>query len=109
MNTANSHFNHKKYQAFKPVDLPQRHWPDNVIQQAPKWCSVDLRDGNQALIEPLSVEQKMILFKLLLKVGFKEIEVGNRLRLKSLMNCKYALSLIKPHFLNGSIITGLKL
>ncbi|MCK5648207.1 MAG: 2-isopropylmalate synthase [Gammaproteobacteria bacterium] len=76
MNTANSHFNHKKYQAFKPVDLPQRHWPDNVIKQAPKWCSVDLRDGNQALIEPLSVEQKMILFKLLLKVGFKEIEVG---------------------------------
>lgn len=76
MNTPNSHFNHKKYQAFKAVNLPQRQWPNNVIQQAPEWCSVDLRDGNQALIEPLSVAQKMKLFKLLLAVGFKEIEVG---------------------------------
>lgn len=76
MSTPNSAFNHKKYQAFKPINLPQRQWPNNVIEQAPKWCSVDLRDGNQALIEPLSVEQKMTLFKLLLNVGFKEIEVG---------------------------------
>ena len=76
MSTPNSHFNHKKYQAFKPINLPQRQWPNNIIEQAPKWCSVDLRDGNQALIEPLSVEQKMTLFKLLLNVGFKEIEVG---------------------------------
>ena len=76
MNMPNSHFNHKKYQAFKPVNLPQRQWPNNVIKQAPAWCSVDLRDGNQALIEPLSVAQKMTLFKLLLDVGFKEIEVG---------------------------------
>ncbi len=76
MNTQEAHFNHKKYQAFKPVNLPHRQWPDKTIQQAPEWCSVDLRDGNQALVEPLSVAQKMTLFKLLLKVGFKEIEVG---------------------------------
>ncbi|MCW8929497.1 MAG: 2-isopropylmalate synthase [Gammaproteobacteria bacterium] len=76
MSTITSHFNHKKYQAFKPVNLPQRQWPNKVLEQAPKWCSVDLRDGNQALIEPMSVGQKMTMFKLLLSVGFKEIEVG---------------------------------
>ncbi len=76
MSTHNSKFNHKKYQAFKPVNMSQRQWPNNTIQQAPQWCSVDLRDGNQALIEPLSVAQKMTLFKLLLEVGFKKIEVG---------------------------------
>ena len=76
MNTSQTPFNHQKYQAFKPVNLVQRQWPDNVLHQAPKWCSVDLRDGNQALVQPLSVEQKMTLFKLLLEVGFKEIEVG---------------------------------
>ncbi|MCU7939556.1 MAG: 2-isopropylmalate synthase [gamma proteobacterium symbiont of Bathyaustriella thionipta] len=76
MNTPQNNFNHQKYQAFKPVNLVQRQWPNNVIDQAPEWCSVDLRDGNQALIQPLSVEQKMRLFKLLLEVGFKEIEVG---------------------------------
>jgi len=71
-----SDFNHKKYQAFTPVDIKNRMWPDQVITHAPTWCSVDLRDGNQALIEPMSVEQKKRLFKLLVKVGFKEIEVG---------------------------------
>lgn len=69
-------FNHKKYQAFAPIRLTDRTWPDQVITQAPKWCSVDLRDGNQALIEPMSVEQKKTLFALLVKLGFKEIEVG---------------------------------
>ncbi len=76
MSTTNTAFNHQKYQAFQPVDLPHRQWPDKVMQQAPTWCSVDLRDGNQALVNPLSVEQKMALFRLLLKTGFKEIEVG---------------------------------
>ena len=71
-----SAFNHKKYQPFTPVKMSQRTWPDQVIIQAPTWCSVDLRDGNQALIEPMSVEQKKQLFALLVKVGFKEIEVG---------------------------------
>ncbi|MEZ5492516.1 MAG: 2-isopropylmalate synthase [Gammaproteobacteria bacterium] len=69
-------FDHTKYKPFEPVNLPDRTWPDQVIQQAPTWCSVDLRDGNQALIEPMSVAQKKKLFALLVEVGFKEIEVG---------------------------------
>jgi len=69
-------FNHSKYRPFAPIKMDQRTWPDQVITQAPIWCSVDLRDGNQALIEPMSVEQKKQLFSLLVKVGFKEIEVG---------------------------------
>ena len=59
-----------------PVQLKDRTWPDQVIEAAPRWCSVDLRDGNQALIEPMTVAQKLKLFDLLVKVGFKEIEVG---------------------------------
>ena len=59
-----------------PVQLADRTWPDQVIEAAPRWCSVDLRDGNQALIEPMTVAQKLKLFDLLVKVGFKEIEVG---------------------------------
>jgi 2-isopropylmalate synthase len=69
-------FDHNKYQAFPPVAMTRREWPGKVIQQAPVWCSVDLRDGNQALIEPLNVTQKMELFKRLVEIGFKEIEVG---------------------------------
>jgi 2-isopropylmalate synthase len=69
-------FDHRKYKAFKPISLKDRTWPDQVIDKAPTWCSVDLRDGNQALIEPMSVEQKMKMFELLVDVGFKEIEVG---------------------------------
>ncbi len=76
MNMPYSNFNHEKYQSFKPVNLRQRQWPNHVINQTPGWCSVDLRDGNQALIQPLSVVQIMSLFKLLLQIGFKEIEVG---------------------------------
>ena len=69
-------YDHTKYKAFQPVQLPDRSWPDKVIDKAPTWCSVDLRDGNQALIEPMSVAQKKKMFKLLVDVGFKEIEVG---------------------------------
>ncbi len=69
-------FNHSKYQAFKPIHKPDRRWPDQTIQQAPQWCSVDLRDGNQALVEPMNPAQKMELFQLLVDVGFKQIEVG---------------------------------
>ena len=69
-------FDHRKYPAFKPVPIKDRTWPDQVITQAPDWCSVDLRDGNQALIEPMSVMQKKKLFALLVDVGFKQIEVG---------------------------------
>lgn len=71
-----SQFNHGKYRPFPQVQIAQRTWPEKQIEQAPRWCSVDLRDGNQALIEPMSVEQKQRLFKLLVKLGFKEIEVG---------------------------------
>jgi 2-isopropylmalate synthase len=73
----NTAFDHKKYQpfAFAPK-LPDRTWPDQTITKAPIWTSVDLRDGNQALIEPMSIEQKMRFFDLLVDVGFKEIEIG---------------------------------
>jgi len=69
-------YNHSKYKAFTPVALTDRTWPDKVITQAPTWCSVDLRDGNQALIEPMSVAQKRKMYALLVDVGFKEIEIG---------------------------------
>ncbi len=66
----------KKYSPFQPISLPDRQWPDNVIQKAPVWCSVDLRDGNQALIDPMNLEEKLEYFQLLVDIGFKEIEVG---------------------------------
>ncbi|MGB5323946.1 MAG: 2-isopropylmalate synthase, partial [Pseudomonadales bacterium] len=69
-------FTHTKYRPHLPVQLRDRTWPDHVIEHAPQWCSVDLRDGNQALIEPMTVAQKLRLFDLLVRVGFKQIEVG---------------------------------
>ena len=66
----------KKYRRFQPVQLPDRQWPDQSLTRAPIWCSVDLRDGNQALAVPMNVSQKLELFQTLVKVGFKEIEVG---------------------------------
>ena len=65
-----------KYRPFAPVRLADRRWPDAVITQAPIWCSVDLRDGNQALIEPMDIARKTRMFEQLVKIGFKEIEVG---------------------------------
>jgi 2-isopropylmalate synthase len=65
-----------KYRPFAPVQLPDRQWPNRVLTQAPAWCSVDLRDGNQALAVPMNVGQKLELFQALVKCGFKEIEVG---------------------------------
>jgi len=65
-----------KYQPFAPILLPNRTWPDNTITTAPDWCSVDLRDGNQALIEPMGSERKLRMFQMLLNIGFKEIEIG---------------------------------
>jgi 2-isopropylmalate synthase len=65
-----------KYRAFPPIDLPDRRWPSRIIDKAPIWCSVDLRDGNQALIEPMGGDRKRRMFALLLNMGFKEIEVG---------------------------------
>ncbi|MDF1753328.1 MAG: 2-isopropylmalate synthase [Verrucomicrobiales bacterium] len=66
----------KKYRPFPAVSLPDRTWPDRTITEAPQWCSVDLRDGNQALPIPMSVEEKLRLFDLLVGIGFKQIEVG---------------------------------
>jgi 2-isopropylmalate synthase len=65
-----------KYKAFAPVKLTDRTWPDAVLTVAPIWCSVDLRDGNQALIEPMDIPRKLKMFEMLVKIGFKEIEVG---------------------------------
>ncbi|HEY8961228.1 MAG TPA: 2-isopropylmalate synthase [Luteolibacter sp.] len=65
-----------KYRPFPPVSLPDRTWPDQSITHAPIWCSVDLRDGNQALPQPMSVEEKLEFFDLLCRIGFKQIEVG---------------------------------
>ena len=69
-------FDHRKYRAFEPIAKPDRRWPDQRITQAPSWCSVDLRDGNQALVEPMNAAQKLRLWELLIAIGFKEIEVG---------------------------------
>ncbi len=66
----------QRYQPFTPVGLTDRTWPDQVITRAPQWCSVDLRDGNQALIEPMDSERKLRMFRLLVDMGYKEIEVG---------------------------------
>ena len=66
----------QKYRAFRPIELPDRTWPAATLKRAPRWCSVDLRDGNQALIDPMSVDEKIRMWDLLLAVGFSEIEVG---------------------------------
>src|SRR6266566_7660713 len=65
-----------KYRPFPPVNLPDRQWPNRSLTKAPIWCSVDLRDGNQALAVPMNVSQKLELFQTLVRCGFKEIEVG---------------------------------
>lgn len=67
---------YKKYKAFQPIALPGRTWPDRTITKAPVWCSVDLRDGNQALVNPMNLDQKLEFFQMLCDIGFKEIEVG---------------------------------
>ena len=66
----------EKYRRFQPIALPERQWPGKTIERAPRWCSVDLRDGNQALIDPMNVDEKLRMYELLLEVGFAEIEVG---------------------------------
>ena len=68
--------NYSKYKRFETINLKERSWPNNIIKKAPIWCSVDLRDGNQALINPMNINEKVEFFNLLVKLGFKEIEVG---------------------------------
>ncbi len=67
---------HKRYSSFIPVELPDRTWPSKKMTKAPQWCSVDLRDGNQALIDPMDTPRKLAMFNLLVSMGYKEIEVG---------------------------------
>jgi len=69
-------FDHTKYRPTPVINMPDRQWPNQVLTKAPRWCAVDLRDGNQALVEPMNVEQKRRMWDLMVKVGFKEIEVG---------------------------------
>ncbi len=66
----------EKYIPFKQIDIPDRTWPNKVIDKAPIWCSVDLRDGNQALVDPMNLEEKLEFFHALCDMGFKEIEIG---------------------------------
>ncbi|HWU23687.1 MAG TPA: 2-isopropylmalate synthase, partial [Nocardioides sp.] len=66
----------ERYRAFEPVTVPDRTWPDQKITHAPRWLSTDLRDGNQALIDPMSPARKMKMFELLVQMGYKEIEIG---------------------------------
>ena len=68
--------NYTKYRPYPTMNMPNRKWPDAVIKKAPIWCSVDLRDGNQSLEIPMSLEEKIEFFKFLVKTGFKEIEIG---------------------------------
>lgn len=68
--------NYKRYQRVPVMNYPEREWPNKEIQKAPIWCSVDLRDGNQALVEPMVVEEKIEMFNMLVQMGFKEIEIG---------------------------------
>ena len=65
--------NFKRYRQFPPVNLPSRQWPNKVIEKAPIWCSVDLRDGNQALEKPMNLDQKIKFFQYHFKIGFKDI------------------------------------
>ena len=67
------HRSFEKYIPFEPIPMQKRSWPDRQITQAPAWCSVDLRDGNQALVDPLNVEEKLRLFHSLVDIGLKEI------------------------------------
>ncbi len=92
---------YKKYKPFTPIDLPDRQWPNRVIDHAPIWCSVDLRDGNQALVDPMNLEEKLEYFKTLIAVGFKEIEVG----FPSASETEYEIlrTLIDGHFIPDDV------
>jgi 2-isopropylmalate synthase len=91
----------KKYIPFRPISLPDRTWPDKVIRKAPVWCSVDLRDGNQALVDPMNLEEKLLYFQTLVGIGFKEIEVG----FPSASETEYEIlrTLIEKHFIPDDV------
>ncbi len=80
-----SRYSHSKYQAFQPVQLPDRSWPNKVINKAPTWCSVDLRDGNQALIEPMSVAQKKSYLRCWLILALRKLKLASLLLRSQIM------------------------
>jgi 2-isopropylmalate synthase len=91
-----------KYRAFSPINLADRSWPNRVISAPPKWCSVDLRDGNQALIEPMDAARKRRMFDMLVKIGFKEIEVG--FPAASQTDFDFVRELIEQHLIPDDVV-----
>src|ERR1700730_13941102 len=91
-----------KYRSFAPIELADRTWPNRVITTPPTWCSVDLRDGNQALIEPMDASRKRRMFDILLKIGFKEIEVG--LPAASQTDFDFVRELIEQHLIPDDVV-----
>lgn len=94
-------YDHSKYKPYQRVELKDRKWPDQVIEYAPHWCSVDLRDGNQALATPMNVTDKLELYQLLLDIGFKEIEIG--FPSASDTEYKFARKLIEDNLIPGDV------
>src|SRR5262249_482246 len=90
------------YRSFTPIPLPDRTWPNRVITHAPRWCSVDLRDGNQALIDPMDPARKRRMFDLLVQCGFKEIEVG--FPAASQPDFDFVRQLIEANLIPGEVI-----
>ena len=92
---------YEKYTPFKPINIPDRQWPNNVITKAPVWCSVDMRDGNQSLVDPMNLQEKLEFFQTLIDVGFKEIEVG----FPSSSETEYEIlrSLIEGHYITDDV------
>ncbi|MEI2643858.1 MAG: hypothetical protein V9G10_16515 [Candidatus Nanopelagicales bacterium] len=86
-----------RYTPFNPIGLTDRTWPDTVITQAPRWCAVDLRDGNQALIDPMSPARKLRMFELLVRMGYKEIEVGFPQRVADRFRLRADADRRRPH------------
>ena len=91
-----------KYRPYAPVRLTERTWPDQVVTRAPIWCSVDLRDGNQALVQPMNLEEKLEMFQLLVQIGFKEIEVG--FPSASQVEYDFLRLLIDGHHIAGDVV-----
>ena len=95
-----------KYRPFAPIDVADRSWPNRVIGAPPTWCSVDLRDGNQALIEPMDAPRKRRMFDMLVKIGFKEIEVG--FPAASQTDFDFVRELIEQRLIPDDVTTGLR-
>lgn len=93
--------NYQKYKRFETISLPDRTWPDRHIEKAPSWCSVDLRDGNQALVTPMNIDEKVEMFQKLVELGFKEIEVG--FPSASQIEYDFIRKLIDDHLVPGDV------